>query len=107
MRLALAVLLVAAVAVAPASAVDKAKVLEVRERINKAWDVRIEKIRIKQIESKCKAEAKKKYFAIRFKKRRAFVRDCIEQARNKTSLRRGQFQGVAWSQVSPVQPSSS
>jgi hypothetical protein len=70
------------VSVAPASAVENSKTVAVRERINKAWDVRIEKIRNKQIEAKCRTEAKKKHYAIRFNKRRAFVRDCIEQARH-------------------------
>jgi hypothetical protein len=78
MRLALAVLLV--VASASAAAAESAKVSVARERINKAWDERIEKIQNARIEAGCKAEAKKTYTAVHFRKRRAFVRDCIEQA---------------------------
>ena len=81
MRLVIAAVLAAATAAAPARAVEKAKAIEVRDRINKAWDAQVEKIRQVQIEARCKSEAKKKYLAFRFKKRRAFVRDCIEQAR--------------------------
>lgn len=80
MRLVLATLLFAAVAV-PAGAQDTPrKPDQVRERINKAWDARLEKIRDMQIESKCKAESKKQYSAIHFRKRRAFVQDCIAEA---------------------------
>jgi hypothetical protein len=80
MRLVLATLLVAA-AVVPAEAQDAPrKADQARERINKAWDARLEKIRNMQIESKCRAEAKTQYSAIHFRKRRAFVQDCIAQA---------------------------
>jgi hypothetical protein len=36
-----------------------------------------ETIRTRQIRAECKAEAKKAYAAIHFKKRRDYVRDCI------------------------------
>ena len=80
MRFLLAVLLVVATA-APASAADKSKAAEVRERINKAWDERLDKMWLARTQAACKAEAKKKYWAIRFRKRGAFVKDCIAQAR--------------------------
>jgi hypothetical protein len=80
MRFALAVLLLVA-ATAPSGAADEPKnSLKARDRINKVWDERLAKIRDNQIEAKCKADAKKQYAAIRFKKRRLFVQDCIEQA---------------------------
>ena len=80
MRIALAVLFVVATA-GPASTIEKPSgAAELRERINKVWDERVEIIRNKQIEIGCKAEAKKHYSAIRFKKRRMFVKDCIDQA---------------------------
>jgi hypothetical protein len=80
MRFIFAVLFVVAAA-APAGAMDKSKAADVRNRINKAWDERLDKIWLARTQAACRAEAKKKYWAIRFKKRRAFVRDCIEQAR--------------------------
>jgi hypothetical protein len=80
MRLIFAVLFVVAAA-APAGAMDKSKAAEVRERINKAWDQRLDKMWLARTQAACKAEARKKYSAIRFNKRRAFVQDCIEQAR--------------------------
>ena len=86
MRLALVVLLVvAAVALLraeenPKSSADVRR--ERMERINKVWDAQIERMRGAQIAAKCKADAKKQYSAIHFKKRRLFVQNCIEQARN-------------------------
>jgi len=82
MRVAFAVLLVAAVT-APVSAVaQQPKNFEVRrERVNKVWDEQIEKIRTRRVASDCRAEAKKRFSAIRFNKRRQFVASCIEQAR--------------------------
>jgi hypothetical protein len=86
MRLALAVLFVIA-AVVPIEAQENPKSsADVRrdriERVNKVWDAQIEKMRGAQIAAKCKAEAKKQYSGIHFKKRRLFVQNCIEQARN-------------------------
>jgi Tfp pilus assembly protein PilV len=79
MRFILAVLFVVAAA-AQADAMDQSKAAEVRDRINKAWDERLDKMWLARTQAACKAEAKKKYSAIRFRKRRAFVKDCIEQA---------------------------
>ena len=86
MRLALAVLLVVAT-VAPIRAQENPKSsAEVRrermDKVNKVWDAQIERMRDAQIAAKCKADAKKQYSAIHFKKRRLFVQNCIEQARN-------------------------
>jgi hypothetical protein len=80
MRHVFAILFVVAAA-APASATDKSKAAEVPERINKAWDERLDKMQLARTQAACKAEAKKKYSAIHFRKRRAFVQDCVEQAR--------------------------
>ena len=80
MRLALAVLLVVAAA-APAGAQQKARSSsEARERINKVWDERLQRMLHARIEAGCKAEAKRNYSAIRFNKRRMFVDECIERA---------------------------
>jgi hypothetical protein len=80
MRLALASLIVV-VALASVRAEDAPKrAIEVRDRVNKIWDAQIEKIRGAQIAAKCKADAKKQYSAIRFKKRRIFLQNCIAQA---------------------------
>jgi hypothetical protein len=49
-------------------------------KINKVWDEQIERIRRIQIEAGCKVEAKKQYSAIRFRKRRLFLEDCIDKA---------------------------
>jgi hypothetical protein len=86
MRLALAILFVVA-AVVPIGAEENPKgSADVRreriDKVNKAWDAQIEKIRGAQIAAKCKADAKKQYSAIHFKKRRLFVKNCIEQARS-------------------------
>ena len=90
MRLALAVLFVVA-AVMPIRAQEiqqenpksSAEVRRDRiDRVNKGWDAQIERMRGAQNAAKCKADAKKQYSAIHFKKRRAFVKNCIEQARN-------------------------
>ena len=86
MRLALAVLFVIA-AVVPIEAQETPKSsADVRreriDRVNKVWDAQIEKMRGAQIAAKCKAEAKKQYSAIHFKKRRMFVTKCIEQSRS-------------------------
>jgi hypothetical protein len=83
---ALAVLFVVATVV-PISAEENPKSsAEVRreriDKVNKVWDAQIEKIRGAQIAAKCKADAKKQYSAIHFKKRRMFVKNCIEQARS-------------------------
>jgi hypothetical protein len=85
MRLALAVLFVVA-AIAPLKAQESPKnSADVRreriDRVNKGWDAKIERMRRAQIAAKCKADAKKKYSAIHFKKRRMFVTNCIEQGR--------------------------
>jgi ABC-type sulfate transport system substrate-binding protein len=84
MRRALAVLFVIA-AVVPVEAQESPKSsADVRreriERVNKVWDAQIEKMRGAQIAAKCKADAKKQYSAIHFKKRRMFATKCIEQA---------------------------
>ncbi len=90
MRLALAVLFVAA-AVMPIGAQEKPQEnpknsTDVRreriDRVNKGWDAQIERMRRAQTAAKCKADAKKQYSAIHFKKRRAFVKICIEQSRS-------------------------
>jgi ERCC4-related helicase len=81
MRLLLVALPVIIAAAAPAgaqSAPNKSE--QVRERINKAWDERLEKMREAQIASRCKADSKQQYSAIRFNKRRIYVEDCIAQA---------------------------
>jgi predicted ATPase with chaperone activity len=81
MRFVLATLALAAVIV-PANAQNAPKKADqVRERVNKAWDAQLERIRNAQIASKCKAEAKKQYWAIRFNKRRMYEQDCAAQAR--------------------------
>jgi hypothetical protein len=54
-------------------------------KINKVWDEQIERIRRIQIEAGCNVEAKKQYSAIRFRKRRLFVEDCIDKATVPTS----------------------
>jgi hypothetical protein len=86
MRRALAVLFVVA-AIVPIRAEENPKSsADVRreriDRVNKVWDAQIERIRGAQIAAKCKAEAKKQYSAIHFKKRRVFVKNCIEQGRS-------------------------
>jgi hypothetical protein len=53
---------------------------QVRERINRAWDEGLKRMWFRQIEAGCKADAKKQYSAIRFNKRRAFVKQCIAKA---------------------------
>jgi hypothetical protein len=80
MRHILAILLVIAAA-APASAVDQPKSTGElrRDRVNKVWDTQLEKIRNRQVAAGCKAEAKKRYSAIHFKKRRMFAERCIEE----------------------------
>jgi hypothetical protein len=77
MRLALAPLIVV-VALASVRAEDAPK--RSIDRVNKIWDAQIEKIRGAQIAAKCKADAKKQYSAIHFKKRRIFLQNCIAQA---------------------------
>jgi hypothetical protein len=81
MRHILAVLFVV-VAALPAGAVDQPKSTSEprRDRINKVWDAQLEKIRNRQIAAGCKAEAKKRYSAIHFKKRRMFAERCIDEA---------------------------
>ena len=84
MRRALAALFVVA-AVVPTSAEENPKSsAEVRreriDRVNKVWDAQFEKIRDAQTAAKCKADAKKQYSAIHFKKRRIFLQNCIVQA---------------------------
>jgi hypothetical protein len=86
MRRVLALLFVVA-AVVPISAEENPKsTAEVRreriDKVNKVWDAQIERIRGAQIAAKCKADAKKQYSAIHFKKRRLFLKHCIEQARS-------------------------
>ena len=81
MRLLLAAAAVIVTAAIPAAAQNApGKSERVRERINKGWDAQLEKMREAQIASKCKADSKKQYSAIRFNKRRMYVEDCIAQA---------------------------
>ena len=81
MRLLLAALSVIIAAAIPAGAQSApGKSERVRERVNKEWDARLEKMREAQIASKCKVESKQQYSAIRFNKRRMYVEDCIAQA---------------------------
>ena len=86
MRLALAVLFMIAAVVpieaqeSPRSSPDLRR--ERIDRVNRVWDARIERMRGAQITAKCKADAKKQYSAIHFRKRRMFVIKCIEQARS-------------------------
>lgn len=76
-----AVVLLVAFAVAPSGAQEKVRSSsEIRDRINKAWDERIERILRARIEADCKAETKKAYAAIRFNKRRIFLAECIRKA---------------------------
>ena len=83
MRFALGVLIVIG-AIVSVNAQQVPRSDEVRrermDKINKVWDEQIERIRRIQIEAGCKAEAKKQYSAIRFRKRRLFVEDCIAKA---------------------------
>jgi hypothetical protein len=82
MRVLLAAVLLTAAAAPPASAQNApTKADRSRERVNKAWDAQLERIRTAQIASKCRAEAKKQYWAIRFNKRRMYEQDCVAQAR--------------------------
>jgi hypothetical protein len=86
MRVALALLIVAAAAI-PAGAQDKPaqsdevlrQRLLLKERFNKGWDVQIENAN-DRIEGRCKAEAKKRFSAIHPIKRRRFTKDCIARA---------------------------
>jgi|1185.fasta_scaffold67141_2 hypothetical protein len=85
MRLALVVLFFVA-AVVPIGAQERPKSsVDVRrekmDKVNKVWDAQVERLRSAQIAAKCKVEAKKQYSAIHFKKRRLFVKNCIEQGR--------------------------
>ena len=73
-----AVIITAAIPTGAQNAPGKSERL--RERINKGWDARLEKMREAQIASKCKAESKTQYSAIRFNKRRMYVENCIAQA---------------------------
>jgi hypothetical protein len=86
MRLALAILFVVAAIVPigaqenPKSSADARR--ERMDKVNKVWDAQIERMRGAQIAAKCKADAKQQYSAIHFRKRRAFVKNCIEQGRS-------------------------
>jgi hypothetical protein len=94
MRSVLAVLLTI-LAAAPAAAQDmrnpepQKKFEQARDRINKALDARLEKMRNAMVESKCKAEAKERYWAIRFNKRRKYQEDCVAQAHTIVADRSG------------------
>ena len=82
MRLVLAATLLLVAVAIPAGAQNAPKKADqVRDRINKVWDAQLERIRNAQIASKCKAEAKKQYWAIRFNKRRMYEEECVAQAR--------------------------
>jgi len=84
MRLALAVLF-AITAIAPACAVEQPKSSDagkLRQGIAKGWEILKESR--PPIEVQCKAEAKKRYYAVFFRKRRMFVKDCIERASRKS-----------------------
>jgi hypothetical protein len=52
----------------------------IQQKVNKGWDERLDLIRSQQVAADCKAAAKKRYSAVRFKKRRAFVKNCIDNA---------------------------
>jgi hypothetical protein len=80
MRAALALLFIfAAVAPAGAQANHSEEVLRqrllLRERFNKGWNIRVETP--KQREARCKAEAKRRYSAIHFRKRKKFLKACL------------------------------
>jgi hypothetical protein len=93
MRLVLAATLVLAAVAIPANAQTAPKKADqARERINKAWDAQLERIRNAQIASKCKAEARKQYWAIRFNKRRMYEQDCVAQAHTIVVDRAGTIQ---------------
>ena len=79
MRIAL-VILVAICAVPSSSAMGQSKSSEVRERVNKVWDDRLNRMLQAKIQADCRAEAEKAYSAIRFKKRRTFVEECVQKA---------------------------
>ena len=77
MRIALAGLFAIASA-GLADAVEKPQnsdAMIIRQGIAKGW----ESLR-SPIEARCKAEAKKRYYAVFIYKRRMFVKDCIERA---------------------------
>ena len=80
MRLVLATLLVAAVAIPAGAQTAPTKADRTRERINKVWDTQLERIQNARIASQCKAEAKTKYWAIRFNKRRKYEENCVAEA---------------------------
>ena len=82
MRFVLAATLMFAAIAIPADAQNAPKKPDqVRDRINKNWDAQLERIRNAQITSKCRAEANKQYWAIRFNKRRKYEEDCVAEAR--------------------------
>src|SRR5262249_32984611 len=64
-----------------AAAQDAPKKSDTRDRINKAWDAQLDRMWRQKVETDCKAQAKERYSAIHFKKRRMFIKNCIEQAR--------------------------
>ena len=80
MRLILALLVIVATAIPAGAQNAPSKAERARERINKGWDAQLERMREAQIASRCKAESKKQFSAIRFNKRRTYVEDCIAQA---------------------------
>ena len=49
--------------------------LLLRERFNKGWDIQVENS--KDREARCKAEAKKHYSALHFRKRQQFRKTCL------------------------------
>jgi hypothetical protein len=82
MRLASAgLLLLASLVCSSAQEPAKKNTFAVPDRINKALDERIARLRTAQIEADCKAEAKKQFPGIHWKKRRTFLAACIEQAK--------------------------
>jgi len=84
MRLALAVLF-AVLAAAAAGAVEQPKSSDagkISQGITKGWGIL--KDSRSPIEVRCRAEAKKRYYAFLIYKRRMFVKDCIERAARKT-----------------------
>ena len=81
MRLPLTILLLLA-SLASVGAQEPAKnTFAVPDRVNKAMDERIARMRNAQIQADCKAEAKKQFPGIHWRKRRAFLASCIEQAK--------------------------
>ena len=82
MRLVLAATLMLAAVAIPAERPERAQESRSGPRPHQQdWDAQLERIRNAQIASKCRADARKQYWAIRFNKRRKYEEDCVAQAR--------------------------